>query len=151
MSLIYRYRLFPVSQPIPSLGGRWVRPRPIVPVSITGPMDTRARDALLDSAADDTIFPERLAADIGIDLRNTPRGVGRGVGMAAVPVRFAQVVLRLADGKETREWSAVVAFTSAQLYRPLLGFAGCLQFFAANFRGDLEAVELIANSLYPGT
>jgi hypothetical protein len=34
---------------------------------------------------------------------------------------------------------------------PLLGFAGCLQFFSAHFHGDREEVELSVNSLYRGT
>jgi hypothetical protein len=33
---------------------------------------------------------------------------------------------------------------------PLLGFAGVLQFFDADFRGAREEVELTINSLYPG-
>ena len=39
----------------------------------------------------------------------------------------------------------------ARLIYPLLGFAGCLQYFRANFMGDREEVELTVNSLYPGT
>jgi hypothetical protein len=37
------------------------------------------------------------------------------------------------------------------LKQPLLGFAGCLQFFDALFHGAREDVELSVNSLYPGT
>ncbi len=33
----------------------------------------------------------------------------------------------------------------------LVGFAGCLQFFTATFRGDVEEVELAVNRLYRGT
>ena len=35
--------------------------------------------------------------------------------------------------------------------RPLIGFAGFLQFFTATFHGDREQVELTVNALYPGT
>ena len=52
---------------------------------------------------------------------------------------------------ERHEWPAWVGFTPAPLRRPLLGFAGCLQFFTATFSGDREQVELDANALYPGT
>ena len=38
-----------------------------------------------------------------------------------------------------------------KLQRPLLGFAGFLQFFTATFHGDREEVELTVNSLYAGT
>jgi hypothetical protein len=61
------------------------------------------------------------------------------------------VILRLADGQERREWRALVGFTAAKFRYPMLGFAGCLQFFDALFRGAREEVELTINSLYPGT
>ena len=73
--------------------------------------------------------------------------MGGGTGL----LRYAQVKLRLSDGREFREWPAWVGFTSATLFQPLLGFAGCLQFFHANFLGDQEAVELTVNTLYSGT
>jgi hypothetical protein len=34
---------------------------------------------------------------------------------------------------------------------PLLGFAGVLQYFSADFRAAQEEVELTVNSLYPGS
>jgi hypothetical protein len=118
-----------------------------------GPTDSRLIEAILDTAADDTVFPEELAGKIGIDLTNAPTGMAEGVGSTAVPVKYVQVTLRLTDaaGRERREWPAWVGFTSAPLPYPLLGFAGCLQFFTATSRGDLEEVEPTANSLYPGT
>ena len=64
---------------------------------------------------------------------------------------YAEVTLRLTDGREFREWRARVGFTATPLQRPPLGFAGCLQFFTASFFGDREEVELTVNGLYPGT
>lgn len=151
MALHYHYELFSLNHPIVSLGGRWVRPRPVVSVTLIGPKDTRARDALLDTGADDTLFPEQLAALLGIDLTNAPVATGSGIGARQVPVRYAEVTLRLFDGTELREWLAWVGFTPARLTLPVLGFAGCLQYFTATFHGDLEVVELEANRLYPGT
>jgi hypothetical protein len=71
--------------------------------------------------------------------------------MAAAPIRYAEVRIRLSDGQEFREWPARVGFTSAPLKRGLLGFAGFFQFFTATFDGDREHVELAVNALYPGT
>jgi hypothetical protein len=110
-----------------------------------------AREALLDSGADDTLFPEFLASYIGINLAAAPTGILRSAAGGSVPVRYATVSLRLTDGVEQREWPATVAFTPVRLWRPLLGFAGCLQFFTATFHGDREEVELSVNRLYPGT
>ena len=151
MSLHWRYKLSSVQHSIITLGDRWVRPRPILLVTVIGPTDTRVREALLDTGSDDTVFPAQLAAEIGVDLSQAPVGNASGVGISAVPLRFAQVAIRLTDGREQQEWSAWVGFTSSRLNRPLLGFAGFLQFFTATFHGDREEVELVVNSLYPGT
>ena len=43
-----------------------------------------------------------------------------------------------------------MGFTSVPLRNPLLGFAGCLQFFHADFCDDREEVELTTNTLFPG-
>ncbi len=128
-----------------------MRPRPVVLVSVVGPAATVVQDALLDTGADDTVFPEALARKLGVDLTNAPIGEASGVGGAPLPVRYAAVELRLTDGREFRRWPALVGFTAARLKQPLLGFAGCLQFFGAHFRGDREEVELETNTLYPGS
>jgi hypothetical protein len=73
------------------------------------------------------------------------------VTLTHAPVRYAQVFLRMTDGKEQREWPAWVGFTPAKIQSPLLGLAGFLQFFTATSSGDREEVELMVNSLYPGT
>jgi hypothetical protein len=119
-------------------------------ISVLGPLGTFVDSAYLDSAADDTVIREDVAAKIGIDLTNAPEGTAAGPGMALVLLRNAEVTLRLTDGKEQREWQARVGFTSARLSRPLLGFAGCLQFFTCTFHGDREVAELTVNGLYPG-
>jgi hypothetical protein len=151
MALRFGYRKFPRSQPIISLKGRKERPRPIIPVALLGPKGQAANDAVVDSAADDTVFPQKLALVIGVDLTNAPAGEGRGVGKKKVRLRFAEITLRLTDGKEFRAWHGWVGFTAVRLERPLLGFAGCLEYFTATFHGDREELELTVNSAYPGT
>ena len=149
MSMRFPYSLVRVPRSLVSLGGRWVRPRPYVTIGLVGPSDSYVEDALLDTASDDTVFPNAAAAKIGIDLRNAPIGEASGVGSAPIIVRYAAVELHLTDGKEFRRWPAWVGFTAARLKQPLLGFAGCLQFFGAYFHGDREEVELDVNALYP--
>jgi hypothetical protein len=151
MSLRFRYILFPTKGPVASLDGRFVRPRPTVLVSLIGPSGTTLELAQLDSGADDCVFPIEFAEEIGIDLSNAPVGEAAGVGQQPVGLRFAQVTMRIANGGERCEWRAWIAFTDMPMKRPLLGFAGFLQFFTATFRGDQEAVELEVNSLFPGT
>ena len=150
MSLCFPYKRWPSPRPVTPLGGRWVRPRPVVSVTLVGPKGSRVQQALLDTGADDCVFSESLAAQIGVDLTNAPAGSATGVGAGPIAVRYAPVALRLTDGREFREWQGWVGFTAARLAVSLLGFAGCLQFFGAHFRGDREEVELTVNALYPG-
>jgi predicted aspartyl protease len=121
-------------------------------VAIIGPSGTIVEKALVDTGADDTVFSDVVATRIGIDLTNAPSGIAAGVGPnAAALVRYAEVKLRISDGKEFREWPARVGFTSAQIHRPLLGFAGFLQFFTSIFDGNSESLVLTINSTYAGT
>jgi hypothetical protein len=151
MSLLFPYKVVPVQHSVLPLGGRWFRSRPLIIVSVIGPGNTFPTEGLLDTGADDTVFPESLAKFIGIDLGNAPIGQATTATLTDASVRYAQVILRLSDGKERREWPAWVGFTPAKLLSPLLGFAGFLQFFTTTFRGDREQAELTVNSLYPGT
>lgn len=151
MTMLFPYTLFKPPQPVVSLGGRQQRPRPIISVAVIGPSDTEVESALLDTGADDTVFPEDVAMDIGIDLTNAPVGHASGVATGTASLRYAEVTLRITDGVEQCEWRAWVGFTTLPLKRPLLGFAGFLQFFTATFHGDREVVDLTTNSLYPGT
>jgi hypothetical protein len=150
MTLRFRYKLLPTKGPVVSLGGRFVRPRPLVVVSVIGPAETTIQTAHLDPGSDDCVFSSHLAAKIGIDLTNAPEGEAAGVGQAPVALRYAQVTLRVVNGSERCEWPAWVAFADTPLNRPLLGFAGFLQFFTATFHGDQEEVELTVNSRFPG-
>ena len=133
-----------------ALGGRFVRPRPIIAVTLIGPLRSLARDCLLDTAADEIVFPEHLARGIGTDLSATTPETSHYVRFGSITVRRAVIALRLTDGVEIREWSAIASFTPSRLIYPILGFAGCLQFFDATFRGAIEEVELTTNALYPG-
>jgi hypothetical protein len=136
--------------PVVALGGRPTRPRPLVLVTAIGPAASRSDRGLLDTGADDTVFPDHWAATLGVDLSQAPTTTSKGVGGPGLVIRFAVVTLRVTDGVEFREWPAMVGFVAGPAIRPLLGFAGFLQFFSATFHGDREEVELTANSLFPG-
>ena len=147
------YMPVPARRPIPSLGGALVRQRPIMAVRLSGPADTKLRDGLLDSGADDTVFSESLATLLGIDLRKADeRQIGLAGRKAPVRCRYAPVELRITDGiTETYEWTAVIGFVSGRLHYNLLGHAGFLEFFDVTFRGrpDYEAV-LTPTRSFPG-
>ena len=106
MSLLIRYRRILLSHPAVALGGVLYRPRPLVRVTLINGSTTVLGDGLLDTAADDTVFPDSTAARLGIALSNAPTGSAAGVASAASVIRFAQIVLRLTDGREWCEWLA---------------------------------------------
>ncbi len=147
----FAYKPIRTTAPVVPLNGRQERPRPIVNITLIGPSGSKVISGRLDSHSDDTVFPEQYAVQTGIDLTNAPQGTAAGIGQVPVPVKYAQVTLRLTDGVERREWVGWVGFTPVLSSYALLGFAGCLQFFDATFYGAREEVELTVNGLYPGT
>jgi hypothetical protein len=153
MSMRFPYRSIKLQKAAWTLRGRADRPYPLLTLAVVGPSGgfSVPQRGLLDTGCDDTAFPLGLAAQIGVDLTNAPTGGALGVGGGAALLRYAEVVLRLSDGREHREWITRVGFTSAPLRNPLFGFAGFLQFFTACFHGDREEVELAINGLYQGT
>ena len=139
--------------PPPSLSAgdvsRW---RPLIPVRIIGPTG-RSRlflRALLDPGSDDTIFPLDVAALIGVELRSGTNHSVRWRGQR-YKLEFADVHLALTDNAETWRWPAVVALSDAPIRYPLLGLAGCLQFFDVAYLGEQRFVEIDANSSFAGT
>ena len=151
MTMRFAYELFGASAPILSLGGRYSRPRPMVSITLIGPLGSYLLRGLVDSGADETIIPEFVAPFLGVDLDSATILSARGIGGSLVSVRFVDVTLRIADQHEQHEWSALVGFAPLGRRTGILGFAGFLQYFTTVLHGDREMLELTVNSLYPGT
>jgi len=150
--VIVPYMAVSTRLPVPSLGGISIRYRPVLAVRLTGPQDTTLVDGLLDTGADDTVFEEWHATYMGIDVRQAPE---RQVALAGRPqpvrCRYAPVQLRITDGiQETYEWTAVVGFVAGRLHYSLLGQAGFLQYFRADFDGEGREVVLTPKPTFPG-
>jgi hypothetical protein len=147
------YRLVVLRRPNPALGGRLFHYRPVTGVLLTGLHGSRQVDGILDTGADETVFPEDVAARIGIDLTGAEERQVDLIGRPApVRCRYATVQLQITDGSHmTYEWTAVVAFAATRLRYSLLGHGGFLQFFDADFRGAAHEVILFPNSTFPGT
>jgi hypothetical protein len=121
-------------------------------IRLTGSTGSELRDGLLDTGSDDTVFTEAVAGLIGIDLG---RAEERLVSLAGRPrpvrCRYAPVQLRISDGLvESYEWTAVVGFVLGPLHYNLLGHAGFLQYFAAEFDGEARVVALSPRPSFPG-
>jgi hypothetical protein len=131
--------IFPLSTfrsptPVPSLGGALFRRKPIIPIRVVGRTGSRLRTILVDSGADDVVFPSDLAALIGVDLTTAARRQARGVGASGgVGLLYAPVILELTDGQRTCRWRAVVAFARSRLRFDLLGIAGGIEHFRTTF------------------
>jgi hypothetical protein len=78
--------------PIPSLGGGFIRLKPLVPIEVIGPRGRMRSHILVDTAADDVVFPVSLAAQIGVDLSHAPSRTLKGVGGAPAALWFAPVI-----------------------------------------------------------
>ena len=149
--MLIRYTPCPVRTAVPALGGATLVPRPILALRITGPAGSRLRDGLLDTGADETIVDPSVAPLIGVDLSQAPEREINLIGRGRIRCRYAAVQLRISDGiAETYEWDTVVGFAPFPILRGLLGFAGFLQFFNANFRGADREVTLLPNPLFAG-
>jgi hypothetical protein len=120
-------------------------------VQILGPAGSRLIDGHLDTGSDDTVFPQWLAPLLGVDLSQASEQdihlTGRGQSFRA---QFLPLELRISDGQETCQWQAIVGFVPLPLRRALLGYAGFLQFFDAEFRGADRQVVLTPNPTFPG-
>ncbi|MBM4069070.1 MAG: hypothetical protein FJ271_09020 [Planctomycetes bacterium] len=148
----FSYLSYPVQRPIPALGGRFARSRPVIPVRMSGPAASWLMDGQLDTGADETICEEWVASAIGIDLTNAPRHDVRLVGRTQpVQCRYRTVQIRVTDGVlEALEWTGIVGFVNIRLRFPLLGFAGFLEYLDVEFRGPKQEVEMKPGVGFPG-
>ncbi|MCC6420129.1 MAG: hypothetical protein IT429_17985 [Gemmataceae bacterium] len=150
--MIFRCRNYTVPNPVPSLGGARFRYKPILPLVLIGPTGQAKPNAILDSAADDVVFSQDLAAQLGIDLSKAPQlqalGVGSGQPSALL---FAPVILELSDGTETVRWRSVVAFTPARLRLPLFGIAGGMEHFRTTVDGSTWEIVMEPLPSLPAT
>jgi hypothetical protein len=151
MALSFAYKRVRISSPALALGGQMSRPRALIGVTLIGQGGaTTHAQGMIDTGSDDAVFPEATATKLGIDLTSCPTGSMSTAGGIALPIRYASVTLRITDGIEQREWTAMVGFAPVRGHA-LLGFAGFHRFFTVNLYGDDEIVTLEPNRLYPGT
>lgn len=138
--------------PVPSLGGRQVRFKPLIPIEVTGPAGKETRRVLVDTGADDVVFAFDLAVRLGVNLTGATQGHASGVGsQRSATLHYAPVILQLQAQAEVHRWRAVVAFTRAPLRFPLLGIAGGLEHFRTTVDVGRKEVELIAGPSLPST
>jgi hypothetical protein len=95
----FPYTLLKTKRPVYPLGGTFLRPRPIVPIVVSGPLGFRSYDACLDIGTDDTLFSKALATLPGIPLTQPPNhGEAKPVGGRPIAYPYGRLTLRLSDG-----------------------------------------------------
>lgn len=146
----FSYRRLATSSPVYSLGGVAWRDYPICLASISSGSQVAACDTLMDSGADDIILPVTVAQGLGIDLTNAPVSQARSVSRHVVTYHYAQVTLRLSDGREHCAWNAIVGFVPQRLRWGNLGRAGFFQYFDVAFLTDAREVVVLPNATFPG-
>lgn len=126
--------------------------RPMAIVRIGGPRKVRKCEALVDTGADECIFPVSVAHATGIDLARAPKGRIAGVGGKSLDCMYVSVRLELTDGDHSIQWTSSVGFVEyGQTEREtlILGHSGFLDYFTAIFDGEAKTMELLPNSRLP--
>ena len=126
--------------------------RPVITIRVIGPKAEARWDALVDSGADETLFPRSLAEALGVELDSQRTSVAAGISGEPLKIQYGDVELRLESGPEIVAWRTTVGFVdfgSASEEVIILGHGGCLDYFTATFRGEIAELELEANALLP--
>jgi hypothetical protein len=150
--MLFTVPWFRAKPPAPSLGGGTKRYKPLITITVGGPRMQQLRQILVDTRADDIVFPEILAGRLGVDLSLATPGSSFTVGSGQpIPVLFAPVVLTLDDGKESCRWRAVVGFAPLRSAYGLFGIAGGLEHFRTTLDGGNHSLELVPLPSLPTT
>jgi len=91
-----------------------------------------------------------LATYLGVDLTNAPEGEARSVGGAAIRFSYGPATLRVADGSEACEWTAMDGLITAPLPWAIFGHAGFLEFFDTRLLGGRREALLEPNASFQG-
>ena len=138
---------------VPSIdtGDEIVLLRPEIPLRVYGPRGHVDVLALVDTGADNSIFPSSIAADLGIEMT-----AGRGPGATAfggqrIQLSYADVLLELFNAEQDAiRWRARLYFADfADEKAVVLGHEGFLDHFTATFIGEECMLDLEPNANMP--
>lgn len=117
--------------------------RPLIPVFVESDSGQRLIvDGLVDTGSDLTLFPERVAVKLGLDLSQSvelPLRTGVGINGSH---RECEVVLELRWGREVHRWRTKVGIYPGQMRYCLLGTKGFFDFFDLNYSASRQAFEI---------
>jgi hypothetical protein len=111
----FPYRLHPIAPTRSIPDGIIVRP--MIPLRVIGPLGAIPIRALLDSGADETLFPRSIADAIGIEIDQNEAWAFAGIGGQSLRAAPGAVRLELSDRARTVRWTAVVQFAAFPIHR----------------------------------
>lgn len=126
--------------------------RPEIPITVVGSRGCVTYSALVDTGADNVVFPRSVADQLGVDLRPSRHSEAVGFGGGSVALLCGTTTLEVADSASVLRWTSQVLFSDCQPLDDdviLLGYFGFLEFFQATFDGLHGWLELIPNHRLP--
>lgn len=127
--------------------------RPEIPITLYSPLGSRGILALVDTGADNTIFPEAAARVLGIPLVEARGPAARVFGGQAISLSYADVEVEVVHSGGVWRWRPQVFFMAmgADDETVVLGHQGFLEYFTALFIGDECVLDLVPNADLPKT
>lgn len=106
-------------------------------------------DALIDTGADVSLFPQQLAEQLGFDMSRPPDGMVSAAVGGECSYRLRDVTLELCRPPEVVRWQASVGFVDRTMSYAILGTRGFFEFFDLNYSARTHRVEITASESLP--
>jgi hypothetical protein len=122
--------------------------RPEVRIRVLGANDAIVNNALVDTGADNTIFPLSIARELKIATTAARGPNATTFGGGQIPLSCADVPLELSENSTMICWLARVYFYDFPEEQPetlVVGHEGFLDFFMATFDGEHLSLYLEPN------
>jgi hypothetical protein len=126
--------------------------RPEIPIRVYGPAGTADMLALVDTGADNSIFPLSVARDLGIETTPGKGPDAMAFGGQRISLSFAEVVLEVWQHAVVIRWRTRLYFADfpGDTERAvILGHEGFLDYFTATFDGEDCVLALEPNHSIP--
>ena len=101
-------------------------------------------DALIDTGADVSLFPQHLAEQRGFDLNRPPDGMVSAAVGGECSYRLHDVTLELRRPPDVVRWKASVGFVDRTMSYAILGTRGFFEFFDLNYSTHNRRIEITA-------
>ena len=117
--------------------------RPIVAVSVNVPGQHPVLfDALVDTGADVSLFPQSVADRLGLDLTQQPDVTVFAAIGGQCHYRLHEVELELRRAPGVFRWKGSVGFVGREMSYAILGTRGFFQFFDLTYSHSREIIEI---------